>query len=220
MICYHSDILRCPGSLRVGDIYTHTYHGWKSTIIDVTTGRVYPDVIEARRRGVLFDLGHGQGSFTWTVAEKCAEVGFWPDFISTDLHSGNTDGPAYDLTVVMSKMLHVGMSLHDVIKATTFNPAKAIRKDDIIGSLSIGRKADISVLRLDNVDLDLEDCVGQIRHLKERLVPVAVWKNGERIEVTKPSVFPNKNVWVNQSKTWGTAEVKDEQRPPHMPTCC
>ena len=181
---------------------------------------MYPDVIEARRRGVLFDLGHGQGSFTWTVAEKCAEVGFWPDIISTDLHTGNMDGPVYDLTVVISKMLHVGMPLYDVIKATTFNPAKAIGRDDVIGSLSPGKDADITVLRLQSTDLDLEDSFGQIRHLSTRLVPVAVWKGGIRYEIKEPIEFPNKQVWVDQSMNWRHAEVKDEMRPAHTTHCC
>ena len=96
-------------------------------------------VLEAKRRGVCFDIGHGQGALNWKVAEICAEQGFWPDSISTDLHQGNIHGPAYDLPTVMSKLLHVGMPLYDVIKAVTITPATLISKDHLIGSLSPGQ---------------------------------------------------------------------------------
>ena len=105
------DDLTCPGSLRHGDIYTHSLHGFSSRIISPLTGHIHSDVHDARKRGVLFDVGHGCGSFSWTVAENCAKEGFWPDIISSDLHVESVDGPAYDLLTVMTKMLHVGMPL-------------------------------------------------------------------------------------------------------------
>lgn len=82
-------------------------------------------------------MGHGQGSFSWTVAEICAKEGFWPDIISSDLHVESVHGPAYDLLTVMSKMLHVGMPLIDIIKSVTMTPAAAIGRSDLIGSLSL-----------------------------------------------------------------------------------
>ena len=100
--------LGCPRDLRQGDLYTHTFHPYRSCIVDPDTLTIYSDVIEAKKRGVLFDVGHGQGSFGWTVAEICARNQFYPDTISTDLHSGNHIGPAYDLPTVMSKFLHLG----------------------------------------------------------------------------------------------------------------
>ena len=99
---------------------------------------IHPAVLEAKKRGVYFDIGHGQGSFSWTVAELCAEQGFWPDAISTDLHSGNIHGPAYDLPTVMSRFLYLGMPLYDVVRAVTVTPATVIRKEHLIGSLSSG----------------------------------------------------------------------------------
>lgn len=104
------DIISCPGSLRPGDIHTHCFHGWPSTIIGPNK-QIYSDVLKARQRGVLFDVGHGAGSFSWTVAEICAREGFWPDIISSDLHVESVESPAYDLLTVMTKMLHVGMPL-------------------------------------------------------------------------------------------------------------
>ena len=132
--------LSSPGSLQKGDIYTHAYHGFPSTIVDPqkTPPVIHPAVLEAKKRGVYFDIGHGQGSFSWTVAEVCAEQGFWPDAISTDLHSGNIHGPAYDLPTVMSRFLHLGMPLYDVVRAVTVTPATVIRKEHLIGSLSSG----------------------------------------------------------------------------------
>jgi dihydroorotase len=95
----------CPGKMQAGDLYTHMYHGFPSTIIEPGAGRIHPAVADARARGVLFDLGHGQGAFNWTVAELAAAEGFWPDTISTDLHAGTCEGPAYDLPTVLTRML-------------------------------------------------------------------------------------------------------------------
>ena len=98
-------------SLSPGDVYTHTlsqFAGEGAGIVDRERRQVRQCVLQARQRGVIFDLGHGQGSFSWEIAEICAERGFWPDTISTDLHSGNVDGLARDLPWVMSKFLHLG----------------------------------------------------------------------------------------------------------------
>ena len=100
--------LCCPGDLKPGDIYTHTYHAYPSSIIEASTGSVWSDIISAQKRGVYFDIGHGQQSFSWTVAEISSRQGFWPDMIGTDIHIGNFDGPAYDLPTVLSKFLHLG----------------------------------------------------------------------------------------------------------------
>ena len=123
-------------------------------------------MIDARERGVFFDIGHGQGSFNWTVAEICAHEGFWPDTISTDIHSGTCEGPAYDMPTVMTRLLHVGMPLNEVIARSTIEPAKAIGWEDRIGTLDVGREADIAVFSVENVDLALEDCQSQLRSIK------------------------------------------------------
>lgn len=149
------------------------------------------DVHDARKRGVLFDVGHGHGSFSWKVAETCAKEGFWPDIISSDLHAESVDGPAYDLPTVMTKMLHVGMPLVKVINAVTMTPATVIGRSDVIGSLGVDRAADITVLRIENVDLELEDCHAYLRRIKQRFIPVAVWKNGVSFKTCVPDPFPN-----------------------------
>lgn len=147
--------MSCPGSLRPGDIHTHCFHGWPSTIIGPNK-QIYSDVLKARQRGVLFDVGHGAGSFSWTVAEICAREGFWPDIISSDLHVESVESPAYDLLTVMTKMLHVGMPLNDVIKAVTMTPAIAFRRGNAIGSLNVNHAADITVLHLKNLTWTLK----------------------------------------------------------------
>lgn len=201
--------LTCPGSLRAGDIYTHCFHGFPSTIINPDTGQIYSDAHNARKRGVLFDMGHGQGSFSWTVAEICAKEGFWPDIISSDLHVESVDGPAYDLLTVMSKMLHVGMPLIDIIKSVTMTPAAAIGLIDLIGSLSLGRPADITVMRIEKVDFDLEDCHAHLRRIKQRFVPVAVWKDGVRFKTFSAHPFPNMAKFKELASSQDELVIKD-----------
>ncbi|XP_067016985.1 deacetylase EF_0837-like isoform X2 [Acropora muricata] len=201
--------LTCPGSLRAGDIYTHCFHGFPSTIINPDTGQIYSDAHNARKRGVLFDMGHGQGSFSWTVAEICAKEGFWPDIISSDLHVESVDGPAYDLLTVMSKMLHVGMPLIDIIKSVTMTPAAAIGRIDLIGSLSLGRPADITVIRIEKVDFDLEDCHAHLRRIKQRFVPVAVWKDGVRFKTFSAHPFPNAAKFKELASSQDELVIKD-----------
>jgi len=103
---------------------------------------------------------------------------------------GNVNGPAYNLPVVMSKLLHVGMPLPSVIKAVTSNPAMILNRSDKIGSLSCGVTADVTVLRLDDCDHCVEDTQGQLRRVRKIFSPVAVWRAGEKIEL-RHKEFPN-----------------------------
>ena len=199
----------CPGKMRQGDIYTHTYHGFPSTIIDSVTKEVHPAVISSRANGVLFDLGHGQGAFSWTVAEICAQSQFWPDTISSDLHSGTCEGPAYDLPTVMSRILHVGLPLYQVIERVTIAPARAIGWDDRIGTLGIGREADVTVMSVESVNLELEDCQSQLRQVSRRLVPQQVWRAGVAYQTTKPRLLPNPETITAQRRWWDRLEVRD-----------
>jgi dihydroorotase len=199
---------RCPGEMRSGDIYTHCFHGFRSTIIG-PSGGVHSAVKKARGVGVLFDVGHGQGSFSWTVAERCAQDNFWPDMISTDLHSGSAEGPAYDLPTVMTRLLHLGMPLMEVIASCTTRPASAIGWADRLGSLAPGREADISVLSLESADMELEDCQSQMRRIKQRLIPAAVWRAGIPGVITRPKRFPNPETIESQRQWWTQLEVRD-----------
>jgi dihydroorotase len=200
---------KCPGQMREGDLYTHMYHGFPSTIIDLDSRSVHPAVRNARARGVLFDVGHGQGAFSWTVAELCAAAGFWPDTISTDLHSGTCEGPAYDLPTVMTRLLRLGLPLDEVVRRTTVTPARAIGWDDRIGSLGVGREGDVAVFALDPTRLELEDCQSQMRSIEVRVVPRAVWRAGERVHVTKPRCWPNPATVAAQRRWWPRLVVRD-----------
>ena len=112
------------------------------------------------------------------MSDVASKEGFYPNLISTDLHSLSMDGPAYDLVTVMSKFLQIGMSLYDVVRAVTSQAAAAIGWSDVIGSLSKGKVADITVLRLEKGEFMLEDCEDSFRTCNQLLQPVAVWKGG------------------------------------------
>lgn len=165
-------------TMRAGDIYTHLYHPHEDHGFD-QHGAPLDAMLEARSRGVLFDVGHGVGAFVWRVAEPaCQQFNFWPDTISTDLHQFNLHGPVFDLPATMSKFLYLGMSLEGVIRATTSAPAKAMGLQNRLGSLCPGLQADIVLLKREQGTFPLSDTEGQIRIAGERLVPVSVCKRG------------------------------------------
>ena len=132
--------------LRPGDIYTHVYSGLRHELDE--SGHLNPGLLEGRRRGVIFDVGHGGGSFLWRVAVPAVREGFLPDSISTDLHIGSMNAGMKDMLNVMSKFLALEMPLQEVIRRSTWNPAREIGQDGI-GHLSVGAAADIAVLRLE-----------------------------------------------------------------------
>ena len=118
-------------ALRPGDIVTHTYHGHADHSFSRTDGAPTASMQRARERRILFDVGHGVGSFVWRIAEAaCQQHGFFPDSISTDIHRFNVQGPVFDLTTTMTKFLHLGMGLDQVIRATTSVPARAMGMND------------------------------------------------------------------------------------------
>jgi len=134
--------------MRPGDLHTHMYNDRQLEVIDRFNGKLQPYMLEARRRGVLFDLGHGGGSFLWPVANKAMAQGFAPDTISTDLHSSSIMIPESDMPNCMSKLMNLGMTLQDAVLRSTANPAKAIRRLPELGTLGEGREADVAVFRL------------------------------------------------------------------------
>jgi dihydroorotase len=156
--------------LRRGDIVTHCFHGNEGGILD-DRGRLAPGVMRARERGVMFDIGHGAGSFSYRVARAAIRQGFAPDTISSDLHAHNVGGPAYDQATTLSKLLHVGMELADVIRATTSTPARAIERQHSIGALTPGREADLSIFELRTGRWALPDAAGATEVVERLLVP-------------------------------------------------
>ena len=144
--------------LRPGDMFTHTFSygpANRETIVD-ENGKVKPFVFEAQKRGIIFDVGHGGGAFSWRQAVPAMRQGFQPNVISTDLHTDSMNGGMKDLCNVMSKFLNMGMSLQDAVVRTTVNPANAIRRPEL-GNLSVGSEADVAVLNLRKGDFGYLD---------------------------------------------------------------
>lgn len=146
--------------LRPGDLLTHMYAHVNGRLPIVNTqGQVEPYVLAARKRGVLFDVGHGGGSFLWRQAVPATKQGFFPDVISTDLHTGSMNAGMKDILNTMSKMLVLGMPLTDVIRANTAKAASVIQRDDL-GHLGVGTEADVAVLALRKGDFGFIDSAG------------------------------------------------------------
>jgi dihydroorotase len=143
--------------LRPGDIYTHVYSGLRGELDP--SGHANAALFEGRKRGVIFDVGHGSGSFTWRVAVPIIQEGFLPDSISTDMHSGSFTSSMKDMLNVMSKFLALGLPLDEVILRSTWNPAREIRQEQL-GHLSVGSLADVAVLRLEKGDYGFLDMFG------------------------------------------------------------
>ena len=147
--------------LRPGDIFTHTFsYGPKQreTIVD-EDGKVKPFVFAAQKRGLIFDVGHGGGAFSWRQAVPAMRQGFKPDVISTDLHTQSMNGGMKDLANVMSKFINMGMSVQDAVLRTTVNPARVISRPDL-GHLSPGSEADVAVFNLRRGDFGFLDVRG------------------------------------------------------------
>jgi dihydroorotase len=157
--------------LRSGDIVTHCFTGNPPCVVD-EQGKVKAAVWRARERGVLFDVGHGNGSCSFEVVRRALEQGLQPDVISTDLHRFSVEAPVVDLPTTLSKFLVLGMSLDDVVQASTAAPARAIGRQDRLGRLALGREADLAVLALQNGRFTFEDAERQSlegdRHLQAR----------------------------------------------------
>lgn len=164
--------------LRRGDVVTHCFHGNDGGVLD-GGGRLFPEVWQARERGVLFDVGHGVGAFSYPVARSALAQGLAPDTISSDLHAHNIAGPVYDQATTLSKLLHLGMDLPDVIRATTAVPAGAVRRGDTIGALAPGREADITAFELRTGRWLLPDAAGGAEVVERLLVPRLVVRAGE-----------------------------------------
>ncbi|MCL4535211.1 MAG: amidohydrolase/deacetylase family metallohydrolase [Bacteroidetes bacterium] len=164
-------------SLNAGDILTHCFHGRAQGILDAE-GKVRPEVWDAVQRGVLFDVGHGRGSFSFPVVERALEQGLVPYSISSDLHTYSLYGPVFDQATTLSKFLYLGLSLPEVVRLTTTNPARAIGKGDTLGTLKPGAEGDVTICELVEGRVHLEDCEGNTRVGRQRIVPLTAVRNG------------------------------------------
>ncbi len=145
--------------LRPGDVLTHAFRPFPNSPA-TAQGTVKPDVIAARKRGVLFDIGHGKGSFAFKTARAMLANGFEPDTISSDVHTLCINGPAFDQVTTLSKFLCLGMPLDRVIAASTVNAAMALKRPEL-GSLKAGSVGDATVLSIKEGKFDYEDVTGE-----------------------------------------------------------
>jgi dihydroorotase len=164
--------------LRPGDIYTHTY----LTAVPMldADGKVLPYLFEAKKRGVIFDVGHGAGSFSFRQAIPAVRQGFIPDSISSDYHVESMNAGMKDLLNVMSKFLNMGMSVAEVIARTTRNPAREIGREEL-GTLAVGGAADVAVLRLVSGEFGFVDSARRRMAGTQKLVCELTLKNGRTL---------------------------------------
>jgi len=172
--------------MKKGDLLTHTYHDSDTGILD-EEGRVRPAVLEAVERGVLLDVGHGAGSFEWHVVEAAFEQGLLPHTISSDLHTGNIAGPVHDLANVVSKFLHLGLSLDEAFSRVTSVPAEVIHQAGQLGTLAPGAVGDAVVFELREGQFDFRDAPGETRTGSRKLEPVTVVKGGRVYRQPRPT---------------------------------
>jgi dihydroorotase len=151
MVVPVTEVVRFLGA---GDIVTHAFTGTRGSILD-PVGRLRDGVVDARRRGVVFDVGHGRSSFSYRVARACLAQDFPPDTISSDIHAHDIDGPAYDEITTLSKLLHLGMSMPEAVDAATRRPAAAIGRGETLGRLGPGGPADLTILGVRDGPFDL-----------------------------------------------------------------
>jgi dihydroorotase len=173
----HSPVDSIFAMLKKGDVVTHTYRGGAGGILDAN-GRVLASVQAAVARGVHLDVGHGAGSFSFDVAEKALKQNLPPGTISSDVHQFNVNGPVFDLVTTLSKFLHLGMSLEQVIERATSNPAKTFAFPKGTGTLQEGATADVAVFWMAEGDFQLTDATGAHRMGHRKLMPVATVKAG------------------------------------------
>ncbi len=164
--------------LAPGDCITHCFKGGSTRVTD-DDGKIHSAVRDAAERGVVFDVGHGFGSFQWEVVQAAIDQGFEPTTISTDLHTKNLHGPVFDMPTTMSKFLMLGVPLERVIEMSTSQPARVLRLEDSIGTLRVGSVADIAVMEKHEGRFSFADSYGESRVGRELLTVAATVRRGE-----------------------------------------
>lgn len=164
--------------LSPGDCITHCFKGGSTRITD-DDGKLFPAVRAAADRGVIFDVGHGYGSFQWQVVQAALDQGFQPTTISTDLHTMNVHGPVYDMPTTMSKFLSLGVPLDRVVNMSTTEPARVLQKQDQLGTLQVGTVADVALLEQRSGEFRFCDSYGQYRVGNQLLVAAVTIRRGK-----------------------------------------
>jgi dihydroorotase len=166
-------------TLRAGDIVTHCYTPQQPSILD-ERGRLRGAVRKAHERGVIFDVGHANGHFDFDLVRKAMGDGLSPDVISTDLHGRmGPDNPVVDMPTTLTKFLALGLTMEQIIAACTINPARVIGWQDRLGSLEVGREADLAVLQLIDEPVKLRDCVGGEMTVNQRIAARWTIRHGD-----------------------------------------
>jgi dihydroorotase len=185
--------------LRPGDIFTHCYSGHREELL--STGKMNPAMEAGRKRGIIFDIGHGAGSFYWYVAVPAYAEHFYPDSISTDLHINSMNAGMKDMTNIMSKLMNLGSSLQDVVRMSTSNPAKEIRRPQL-GNLDIGADADVAVLRLDRGNYGFVDSAGAKKMGNQLLVCELTLRAGKVVWDLNGRASQDWKTFPYQKETW------------------
>jgi dihydroorotase len=162
--------------LRPGDVLTHCFRPFPNAPVRAD-GRVREEILAARARGVIFDIGHGGGSFGFGTTKKMLAAGFLPDVISSDVHVISIEGPAFDLLTTMSKFLCLGVDLRTVIKLATSNAAAAIKRPDL-GTLKVGSVGEATVIDVASGKYDYADSIGETMIGDKRLLSAGVVLGG------------------------------------------
>ena len=163
--------------LRPGDVLTHAFRPFPNAPCNAQ-GKVKPEVFAARKKGVLFDIGHGMGSFSFKTTRAMLANGFMPDTISSDVHTLCINGPAYDQVTTMSKFLCMGVPLGEVIKQSTVNAAMALKRPEL-GSLKPGSAGDATILTVKEGKFDYEDVLGERMVGAQRILAEATVVGGQ-----------------------------------------
>ncbi len=173
--------------MKPGDIVTHCYHGRNHGIMGQEKQFVLKEVVEAQRAGIVFDCAHGRSHFNFRMIEKALDQGFLPDTISTDLTMTSASrGPVWDLPTTMTKLLHFGMPLEEVVRRATAAPARILGYEGTVGTLKPGANADVSVFELRDGSFELRDSDGNTIAAKRRLLAQLTVKDG-RIWYERPA---------------------------------
>ena len=169
--------------LRSGDIITHCYRGGGDTTLGDTIlndqNIIRPEVQQARQKGILFDVGHGGGSFLFETAKQALTQDFLPDVISTDLHSGSLNSPVYSLPETASKLLNLGIELPDIVRQTTTAAAAAIGRDDHLGTLKVGTVADLAAFEIQEGEFQYHDVRDNLEVGRKNIQPFLTVRAGK-----------------------------------------
>jgi len=172
--------------MKPGDIVTHCYHGRANGIMGPEKQFVLKEVVEAQRHGIVFDCAHGRNHFSFPMIERALDQGFLPDTISTDLtFTSATRGPVWDLATTMSKLLHFGMKLDDLVTRATSAPARIMGYEGTVGTLKPGANADVAIFELRDGNFEIRDSDGNTVTAKRRLIAQTTIKDG-RIWYERP----------------------------------